>query len=79
MHRKFEGNAAGVANAGAHALRQIEMMAVARRQIRAGLRDADDRPAGGQLFTREPVIEIALKVERGHAGIVRIVEPQLRA
>ena len=54
-------------------------MAVARREVGAGLRDADDRLAGRQLLEREAVIEVALEIERGHAGIFRIVEPQLRA
>ncbi len=45
MHRELEGDAAGVADALAHALGQLEMMAVAGRQVGAGLRDADDRLA----------------------------------
>jgi hypothetical protein len=79
MAREFEGNAAGIANAFAHTLCQFKVMPVARRQIAAGLRDSDDRLARGQFVKREPVIQIALQVERGHAGIVRIVEPELRA
>ena len=79
MHRKLERDAAGVADAFAHALGKLQMMAVARAEIGAGLRDADDRLARGQLLAGEAVIEIALEIERGHARIVRIVEPQLRA
>ena len=45
MHRKFEGNSAGIANALAHARRQDQMMPIARRKIRAGLGDADDGSA----------------------------------
>jgi hypothetical protein len=32
-----------------------------------------------QFSARQPVIEVALEIERRHSGIVRIVEPQLRA
>jgi hypothetical protein len=39
---------------------------------------ADDRLAGAQLVAGEAVVEIALQVERGHAGVVGIVKPQLR-
>ena len=49
MHGKLEGDAAGVADALAHALGQFEMVAVAGREVGAGLRDADDRLAGVQL------------------------------
>src|SRR5271169_6323328 len=70
---------AGVADALAHALGEFEMMAIARTQIRAGLRDADDRLARREFLACQPVIEVALQIERGHARIVRIVEPQLRA
>src|SRR5581483_9954444 len=55
------------------------MVAVAGRQIVAGLGDADDRLAGLQLGTGEAEIQIALHIERGHARIMRIVEPVLRA
>ena len=50
MHRELEGDAAGGADALAHALGELEVVAVARRQIGAGLRDADDRLAGAQLL-----------------------------
>ena len=75
MHRELEGDAAGVADALAHALGELEMVAIAGREIGAGLGDADDRLARGQFLARQPVIEIALEIERGHAGIVGIVEP----
>src|SRR5271169_615411 len=70
---------AGVADALAHAIGEFEMMAIARTQIRAGLRDADDRLARRELLARQSVIEVALQIERGHARIVGIIEPQLRA
>ena len=40
------------------------------------LRDADDRPARGQLLPGEPEIEIALEVHPRHFRTVGIVEPQ---
>ena len=55
MHRELEGDAAGVVNALAHALGELEMVAIAGRQIRAGLRDADDRLARGELAERQAV------------------------
>ncbi len=79
MHRKLEGDAAGVADAVAHAVCELEVMPVARRKIGAGLGDGDDRLVRGELFLGQPVIEVALEVEGGHPGIVRIVEPQPRA
>ncbi len=75
MHRKFHGDAAGGADSLPDPVCQFEMMAVARRQIVAGLRDADDRLAGLQFLPGQAVIEIALEIERGHAGVVRVVEP----
>ena len=63
----------------AHAFGQHEMMAVAGRKIVAGLGDADDRLAGAQLLRRQSEVHVALEIERRHAGIFRIVEPELRA
>ena len=79
MHREFEGNAPRRPNAGAHAFGKLDVMAVAGRKVRTGLRDADDRLAGGELLQSEAVIEIALEIKRRHAGIVGVVEPELRA
>src|SRR5262249_58401566 len=78
MDRKFEGKAASLANPFADAFGEFQVVPVAGAQVRAGLRDADNRFAGRQLLTRQSVIEVALEIERGHARIVRIVEPQLR-
>ena len=75
MHRKFHRDAAGGANALAHPVRQFEMVAVAGRKIVAGLGDADNRLAGLQFFPRQAVIEVTLEVERGHSGVMGVVEP----
>ena len=79
MHREFECDAAGGADAVAHPFRKLQMVAVARRQVGAGLRDADDRLAAHDLAAGEAVVEVALEIERGRARIVGIVEPRLRA
>jgi hypothetical protein len=69
VRAEFERDAAGVANPLAHALGKLEMMAVARREIAAGLGDADDRPARLDLFETDAEIEIALDIERRHVRI----------
>src|SRR5262245_63653831 len=79
MHRELEGDAAGVADAFAHARGELEMMAIARREVGAGLGDAHDRLTRCELLLGQSVIEVTLEIERGHARIVGIVEPQLRA
>ena len=75
MDRKFDGDAARLADALAHALGQHQMMAVAGRKVAAGLGDADDRPARAQFLKAQPEVQIALQIERGHVDIVGIVEP----
>src|SRR5262249_40424894 len=77
MDGKFEGNAASLANPFADTFGEFQVVPVAGAQVRTGLRDADDRFARCQLLTRQSVIEVALEIERGHAGIVRIVKPKL--
>ena len=79
MNRKLDRDAACFANAFAHALGQHEMMTIARRQIAAGLRDADDRFARLQLFERQTEIHVALEIQRSHVGVRRVVEPRARA
>ncbi len=79
MAREFEGDAAHRDDAFAHALGQFDMVAVAGRQVGAGLGDADQRLARHQLGARQAVIQVALEIERRHARIVGIVEPLLRA
>src|SRR3954470_14808953 len=78
MRRELEADAAGRNDALAHALRELEVVAVAGREIGAGLGDADDRLARLQLLRRQAEIEVALDIERGHPGIVGIVEPEAR-
>ncbi len=77
--RELEGDAARRRDAFAHALGEFHVVAVAGRQVRSGLGDADQRLARAQLLRRQPVVQVPLQVERGHPRIVRIVEPRLRA
>ena len=79
MAGKLERHAARRLDAGAHALGELDVVAVAGRQVRAGLGDADQRLAGLQLGARQAEVEVALQIERGHLRIVGIVEPLLRA
>ena len=72
---KLDGDAARLADAGAHALGQRLVDAVAGREVGAGLRDADDGLAGLQLLPRDAVIHVPLDIHGGHARIVWIVEP----
>jgi len=58
-----------------YTLGKLQMMSVARAEIGAGLRDADNRFAGLQLMPGQPVIQVALEVERGHSRVMRVVEP----
>jgi hypothetical protein len=57
-------------------LGKLEVMPVARDEVAAGLRDADDRPTGLELRGREAEVQVSLQVERHHLGIARVVEPQ---
>src|SRR4029078_1691063 len=75
--RKLKGDPARRPDSVAHALGELEIVAGAGRQDRAGLRDADDRFSGPQLRRRQPVVEIALEVERRHARVIGIIEPEL--
>ena len=79
MHGELERDPALLPDPLTHPVRQLEMVSVARRKIRAGLRDADDRPARLQLLPGEAPVHVPLDVERGHSGIVRVVEPGLAA
>ena len=79
MHRELDGDAARIADAVARALGELQMHPVARRKVGARLGDADDRAALAQLLRRQAVIHEPLEIERGHVGMVGIVEPVLRA
>ena len=79
MQREFHRHAAGVADAFAHALHRLEMHAIARREIAAGLRDADDRFSRQQFIGGQAVVHEALEIQRHHVEMFRVVEPIARA
>ena len=78
MDRELDRDASHVADAGAHAVGEIEMVAVAGCQVGARLGDADDRPARLQLLAGETVVEIALEIERRHVDVGVVEPPVLR-
>src|SRR3546814_3080523 len=63
MRRKFDRDAAGVADSVAHALGEFEMVAIAGCQIAAGLGDTDDRPSRLQFVDAETIVQIAFEIE----------------
>src|SRR5437764_819148 len=79
VHRELDRDPAGLPDAFANPLGQLQVMAVARGEIRAGLRDADDRLAGLQLVAGEAPVQVPLGVEGGHPGVGGVVEPGLAA
>jgi hypothetical protein len=76
MDAELERHPAGVPDAVPHAFSELEVMPVAGNEVAAGLRDADDRPAGLELRAREAVVQVSLQIERRHLRIARVVEPQ---
>src|SRR3546814_11307187 len=79
MDRKFDRDAARIADAVAHPACEIEVDAVARRQIAARLRDADDRTPVAKLGRRQPVIHEPFEIQRSHTGAGGIGTPVERA
>ena len=75
VHRKFQRHAAGVADAVAHPAGEFDVVAVARGEVGAGLRDADDRLAAAEFLGGDAVVHVALEVERGHRGVGGFVKP----
>lgn len=75
MRRKLKGDPASCPDAFAHPFNQLKMMAIARRQIRAGLRDPDNRLSRHELLLGHPVVQIPLDIERHHAGVALAIKP----
>ena len=75
MHWKNHRHAARIAHAVAQPRHGLQMHAIARREIVRRLRDADDGPPALQFARRDSVVEETLEIERGHAGIRRVVPP----
>ena len=57
------------------ASRELQVVPVAGRDVGAGLRDPDDRPARLELVARQAVVHRALDVDRRHVDIRGVVEP----
>ncbi len=79
VHREFQRNTTGIADAVLDPRRQFQVMAIAGHEIASGLGDANDRASRLQLLAGQTVVQVALHVERGHVGIMRVVEPELAA
>jgi hypothetical protein len=79
MDGEFHRDPACVADTVADAPREIEVDAVARRQIAAGLRDADDRPSRAEFRRGETVVHEPLEIERGHVRARGVREPVTRS
>ena len=77
VDRKLEADPARIPNSFFDPLGEIEVMPIAGSEVVSGLSDADDRPPGLQLFAGQAVVEIALQIERRHARVVGIIEPEL--
>src|SRR5262249_53698519 len=71
------GRAPGIDDPRLDPLGKLQEMAIARRQVAAGLRDADDRAGALRLLARQAVVEMALEVERGLVGMGAVWEPEL--
>src|SRR3546814_12907561 len=78
MRRKFDRDAARVADPVAHALGAFAVMAIAGCQIAAGLCDADDRPPRLQFVDAETIVQIAFEIDGRNIRIIRIDEPGTR-
>ena len=76
---EFHRDAAGVADALAGAFGEVDVVAVTRGEVAAGLGDADDGLAALELLAGDAVVHVALDVERGHAGVGGVVEPAAAA
>ena len=75
MHRELQRQTAGRAHAFFDSLRQLEMDAVARRDVAAALGYADDGQARLQLGAGQAEIQLPLEIQRGHVRLGGVVEP----
>ena len=75
MSGKFEGQSPSIADARLHPVGEGYVDPIARDQIAAALRDANDGPAGLQLFTGDAVVAVALQVDGGFAWFYLVAKP----
>ena len=76
---KFKRQSARIAYARLHALGQRYMDPVARDQIAATLRNANNRPAGLQLSAGDAVIAVTFQVDGCFARLIPVKEPDTAA
>ena len=75
VDRKFHRDAARVTDAVLDPLGQFDVMAVAGRQVTAGLGNADNRPPRLQLGPGQALVHVAFHIQRGEVGVAWVVEP----
>jgi hypothetical protein len=75
-HRKFQRKTAGFKDAAFDELRQLAQVAVAGRQLRPGVADADDR-AAVELIVRIALVLDPAAVQK--AALAFVAEPGLAA
>lgn len=71
LHR----DSAGGDNAIARAFGELQMNAIARREVAAALGDTDNGLARLQLFAGHAIVEITLQIKRRHIRALRIIKP----
>ena len=79
VYRKLHRDATCIANAVLDPLGQFDVMAVAGRQVAAGLGDADNRPPRLQFGAGQALVHVAFHIQCGQVGVAWVVEPQLAA
>ena len=77
VHREDQRQPPSIADAVAEALDRFQMDPVAGGQIAGRLSDPDHRPPPLELTGGQPRVQKPLEIERGHAGIARVVPPLL--
>src|SRR5690554_6697720 len=76
MDRGLYGDGAGVTDTRTDSLCEMEMMAVAVGKFAVCLRDADNPTPRLKFVAGQPEIQVALEIERRHARVARVVEPE---
>jgi hypothetical protein len=79
MDRKLERDAARFPNSILYSLSELDMVAITRCQIVAGLRNADDRLSRLEFLSGDPVVVEALQINRSLSWFGQVVEPDLAA
>lgn len=75
MRGEFKGDPSGGPDTFSNPFRQLEVMAVAWRQVGPGLCYSDYWFTRHQFFPGDTIVEVPLNVEGHHARIALAVEP----